>query len=518
MKPAPSLPPSREAVNELLTAAARHLDRMDYPAAIQNLERAQRMDPDNYRIPLDLGYAHALAYDFEAARQNFERAVALAPNKTGALMLITDRWSDVRQFDAARKAGEAAMAQSPAPPGAFFQLGKIYLRQRQLDRAQELAERAAREHPEHESVLLIRGKIFREAGRWPEAEASLHKLLANSNATGEARATALYELGIGLDREQRYDEAMAAFVEAKNLMRRAADPVRRILRAKQTTMKETQTGLTASLVENWRKIGESDLQPNRKVAVLCGHARSGTTLLEYVLDAHPQIISADETAVFQGKAYPVISRSRSSRDTVISALEGIAPRIIRQARAEYFRGIEACIGETIGERLLLDKNPALTADMAALCRFLPEAKIFVALRDPRDVCLSCFMQAAPLVPDTVPWLDLGDTVRHYVALHELWQAVKPCLGGGALEVKYEEVVADLPGAARRALDFLGLPWDEKVLSFHEHAQGRTVGSPTYAEVTRPVYKSAVGRWRNYQKYFEPHLAQLEPVLRTLGYE
>src|SRR5215475_13816769 len=98
MRPAPSGAPARDAVNELLAGAARQLDAMDYPSAIQSLERAQRSDPDNYRIHLDLGYAHALAYDFETARRNFEQAAALAPNKAGGLMLISDRWSDVRQF------------------------------------------------------------------------------------------------------------------------------------------------------------------------------------------------------------------------------------------------------------------------------------------------------------------------------------------------------------------------------------------------------------------------------------
>ena len=60
--------------------------------------------------------------------------------------------------------------------------------------------------------------------------------------------------------------------------------------------------------------------------------------------------------------------------------------------------------------------------------------------------------------------------------------------------------------------------DERVLRFNEHAQTKTVSSPTYAEVTKPIYKTAMGRWRNYQKYFEPYLEQLAPTLRALGYE
>jgi len=72
--------------------------------------------------------------------------------------------------------------------------------------------------------------------------------------------------------------------------------------------------------------------------------------------------------------------------------------------------------------------------------------------------------------------------------------------------------------ARRTLDFLGVAWDERVLRFDEHARQKLVRSPTYADVTKPVFKTAVGRWRHYQKYLEPHLAKLEPFVKAFGYE
>ncbi len=235
---------------------------------------------------------------------------------------------------------------------------------------------------------------------------------------------------------------MAALLEAKAILRMTAEPARRILRVKQAGMKQIQTGISAATVERWRKAGETELQPRRRLALLCGHARSGTTLLEYVLDAHPQIISADESSVFQCKAYPVISRSRSANDSVIAGLDWITPRNLRHIRAEYFRGMESFLGQPVGDRLLIDKNPALTADIPAICCILPETRFLVVLRDPRDVCLSCFMQPAPVLPDTVPWLTLEDTIKHYVLLAEMWLALKPCLGSAALEVRYEDLVGE----------------------------------------------------------------------------
>src|ERR1035441_3892927 len=98
------------------------------------------------------------------------------------------------------------------------------------------------------------------------------------------------------------------------------------------------------------------------------------------------------------------------------------------------------------------------------------------------------------------------------------RVARSTLACAAIEVRYEDLVDNLEAGARRGLDFLGVGWDERVLRFNEHAQTKTIRSPTYAEVTQPVFKTAIGRWRRYQKYFEPHLEQLAPTLRALGYE
>lgn len=94
----------------------------------------------------------------------------------------------------------------------------------------------------------------------------------------------------------------------------------------------------------------------------------------------------------------------------------------------------------------------------------------------------------------------------------------PRLRNPHIEVRYEDMVEDLESVSRRVLEFLGKPWDARVLHFDEHARQKLVRSPTYADVTKPVFKGAVGRWRNYQKYLEPHLEKLAPFVKAFGYE
>jgi hypothetical protein len=177
------------------------------------------------------------------------------------------------------------------------------------------------------------------------------------------------------------------------------------------------------------------------------------------------------------------------------------------------------LGQPVGARLLIDKNPSYNVLIPAFVRIFPETKFLVALRDPRDVCLSCFMQAyMPLTKASAPCITLENTAELYLWLMGTWQTLKPLLKNPWLEVRYEDMVENLELVARKTLDFLGVSWNPAVLKFDEHARQKMVRTPTYADVTQPVYKRAVGRWRNYQKYFEPYLEKLDPFVKAFGYE
>jgi hypothetical protein len=158
-------------------------------------------------------------------------------------------------------------------------------------------------------------------------------------------------------------------------------------------------------------------------------------------------------------------------------------------------------------QLLIDKNPNNQVLIPAFVRIFPEIKLLVAIRDPRDVVLSCFMQPHwPTSTGNVTFLSLEGTVETYTLVMGIWRTLQPLMKTPWLEV------------ARKTLDFLGVAWDARVLAFDEHARQKLVRSPTYADVTQKVYRRARGRWRNYQKYLEPHLPKLEPLIKAFGYE
>ncbi len=150
-------------------------------------------------------------------------------------------------------------------------------------------------------------------------------------------------------------------------------------------------------MERWFNSRET-LQPARRLALLCGHPRSGTTLLEQALDAHPDIVTAEETHILHDEAYLPLSRGFAPDAPVLEVLESAPASALQQSRESYFRYAALFLGKAIGDKLLIDKNPALNVLIPAVVRIFPEARFLVAIRDPRDVCLSCFMQ--PLVAES----------------------------------------------------------------------------------------------------------------------
>jgi tetratricopeptide (TPR) repeat protein len=515
MKSPQLVPP--EHVKRLLQAAAEAESRRDLQQCSELLERAGRLMPAYPVIPLQLGRIHGLRYDYAAAEQSFEQALRLAQRKTLMLTAIADASLSFRRMEIAERYLRRSLVEPDVTPEVCVKLAELYERMRRLPEAEPFIERALQLAPAHPAAMLVRARLERLAGRLSAGERLLLSFINQPVPDVWVHAQAWYELGNNLDRQAKYDDAMAAFLEAKALLRppTGVSPVE--LKSVHARLKQMESHLTTELFQRWQDEA-AELRPRHRMALLCGYARSGTTLLEQVLDAHPDIVSAEETEVFVDDAFAPLKRQSPPDAHILPILEAAGVPALQQARAAYFRSMELSIGSPIGDRLLLDKNPMLTFLIPAFARIFPETKLLVALRDPRDVVLSRFMQALPPGPLSAIFLTLEGTIEDYVAVMSTWRTVAPIVPYPSLQVRYEDIVENLESVARKTLEFLDVPWNAGVLGFYEHARQKTVRSPTYADVARPVFKTAVGRWRNYRKYLEPHLERLEPFVKAFGYE
>jgi tetratricopeptide (TPR) repeat protein len=507
---------SQGSLNRMIQAADECCKRGDLQQGIEIIERATRLDPANWRLRLQLGRAHGFNYDYVTAERCLEQAVRFAPHKTEVLAAAGKTTTEFGRPQMAEGYFRRAVEQRDATAETIARLAALYERTRRREEAAALVERAL--HLDHACPLarLTQAKLHRQAKRLVEAEQALRPIL--TAADRELRVRGWYELGGIYDRQGRYDEAMTAYLEAKTLLLPDVPPLLTQLQPTIRHLQEMQNNVSAELLQRWFDSGR-ELQPPHRLAFLGGHPRSGTTLLEQVLDSHPDIVSAEETRIFTDEAQVLLTRGLPQGTPMLAALDGASVKSLGQARERYFHSMELFLDQPIGDRLLIDKNPDLQSLIPAFVRFFPEIKLLVALRDPRDVVLSCFMQPLwPLGIGNVTFLNLEGTVGTYARVMGIWLTLQPLIKNPFLEVRYEDMVDDLESVARRTLDFLGVPWDARVMRFDEHARQKVVRSPTYADVTKPVYKGAVGRWRNYQKYMEPHLEKLEPFVKAFGYE
>jgi len=489
----------------------------DFAAGIELLESASRLAPANTGILLVLGQYHGLRYDYAAAERCFEKALRLAPHKAAMLAATAIHCQSFRNPDLAERYLRLAVEQPEAAPQMCVTLAELYERRRRLPEAAQLVERALNLLPAFPAALLVRARLERLGGRLEAGEQLLRSFITKPVPMPWVHASAWYELAQNLDRQQRFDEAMTAFLEAKKVMLPQAPQHLAEGKVFRARLKLMEDNVSSGLLQRWLD-GRKEFGPPRRLALLCGYARSGTTLLEQVLDSHPDIVTAEETQVFLDEAFFPLKRRLPPETLMLPVLESANLPALQKARADYFRGMELCLGQPIAGRLLVDKNPDNTRMIPAYLRIFPETKFLIALRDPRDVVLSCFMQAQPLNGATAADLSLAGAAERYADTMSLWRTLAPLMAGHFLEVRYEDMVEDLESVARKSLDFLGVTWDAKVLGFDEHARKKLVRSPTYADVTQPVYKRAVGRWQHYQKYLEPHLEKLEPFVKAFGYE
>jgi hypothetical protein len=273
--------------------------------------------------------------------------------------------------------------------------------------------------------------------------------------------------------------------------------------------------LTPGHFQRWIEAGRAFLP--QKMAVLAGFPRSGTTLLEQVLDSHPGLVSSDEREAFGRDIFPAMWLTEKTRVPAAEAFDAIPLQRLSVQRTRYLNYMAAALNQPIGDRIHLDKNPTMTLLIPGMLRLFPETKLLIALRDPRDVVTSCFMQYLPLNTNSVCFLTLERTARRYAHDMGVWLKLREMIPTPWLQVRYEDSVADLEKEARRVLDFLGLPWDPSVLNYRERLKAKAVSSPTYEAVSKPLYTSAIGRWKNYQKYLEPCLPILQPFIEAFGY-
>ena len=468
---------------------------------------------------------HAL----EAGRLDEAQALATAalkklPGDAQLHLMLAAVAERTGQSTLVRHHGRKALGQGPNA-GAFAVLSRLERRMANTDLAVELCDKALELVPGDVPLRIHRVGCLEEAGRVDEArgvaqeleselagkgqelpphlrfelakldiqdraydsaERTLGELAEETAAPVELRSMAQYIRAKALDRAGKFDEAFAAAARANEMSGRPFDP-------------DAYEQRVGEIIQTWSKpdiaaYPVTSCQSEAPVFI-AGMPRSGTSLLDQIIDAHPQAAGVGELDTIERFAHQLEDARKpdAPADKRFGSLNRFRWQLVAD---DYVREISKLAP---GAERVANKAIGNTRLVGLLTRLFPKTRIVHIRRDPRDVAISCFMGA--FNNDALPWTTKLDWVaRAYPQSERLMDHWKQTLDVPILEVRYEELVADPGTQFPRLIEFLGLPWDDACRDFYKTR--RTVKTLSYDQVNRPLYTSSAGRHRNYLQHLQ----------------
>ena len=446
-----------------LVNVQRELDKLD--EAVDSARHVLELAPDAAESHVLYGGAVAMTGDHEEAIRAYQQALAIAPDRPGALCGLAHQQKTVGRQVEAIASYRQAIAIRPDHAESYWSLANL--------------------------------KTF----RFEDAEVrAMEELLGREDLPDESRAQLHNALGLEYEGRREYARAFAHFEDCNAVRRRLEtyDPV-----DTESTYDRVIEMFTADYLERHAGVPDTGVTP----ILVVGLPRSGSTLIEQILASHTQVDGTHELGELS-RAVQSVRRKTRRHSRFPEALNELGRHEWQQIGEEYLRRTQIFRS---GAPYFVDKNPNNFIYAGVLRLAMPNAKIIDARRHPLDSCLGSFKQLfASGQPFTYDMTELGEYYLQYQRLMDHWRSVLP---GFVLEVRYEDVVADLETEVRRILDFCGLPFEEACLRFHE--TDRAVKTASSEQVRQPIYSSSVNLWRNYEAQLETLVHILEPLLMKL---
>ncbi|MBL6939076.1 MAG: sulfotransferase [Alphaproteobacteria bacterium] len=496
----------------LLVLAGQGRLQMGKPRdALAVLSRAHELAPDNPEVLNTLGVCLSQLGLHRDAASLLEKAAGIAPEMPHIHLHLATALEDLGELRRAQAALEEAARRRPNYTLALSRLAGLHARRGEFDKARKYAEHTLRfENVPGATIALAMaefadGKL--EATRW-----RIRPLADDARAGPVNQFIALGIMGDVLDAEGRTADAFAAYSKAREILRAHVAPHFTAEESAIDRIRRLTAYFRVAPVEPWRaQAGTAG--SNKPVHVfLVGFPRSGTTLLEQALASHGDIRTMEEVDCL-GDAVGEYFYAQDGMERFAALGEADLAKL----REDYWARVAAA-GVQADRRIFIDKMPLNSVHQGLIARLFPGAKILFALRDPRDVILSCFRRRLVMSAHMFELSTFEGATAFYDAVMTLAQFYRDRLGFPTLDIRHEDMVADFDGQMRRVCDFLGVPFDGAMRDFAAHARDRDIKTPSAHQIARGLNSEGAGQWKKYRDQFAPVLPVLNPWAERFGYE
>ncbi|HVR81108.1 MAG TPA: sulfotransferase [Luteimonas sp.] len=474
--------------------------------AIEIFRQVLATRPESSEGWYELGYLLKAENKYEEALEAYDQALARGVRRPEEVHLNRGViYSDhLRRDEEAERELRSALALAPDYVPALLNLGNLHEERGERPEALAcydtiLAGAGRKDHPDQDlcfEALARSAKLRPPTGVDDPLLARLHDAVA-AQSSKVVRANLLFALGQAYDGLGQFDLAFDAFAKGNRWLLRQSG---------RTYDRAHSSRLTDALIESFKPADMSEpgtpVETGAQPLFICGMFRSGSTLVEQVLAAHPQVTAGGELDYLRrlatGRLAPFPASVATPDPARDAALAG-----------EYRAHLARLFPEGSASTFITDKRPDNFVLIGLIKRLFPSAKIIHTTRNPLDNGLSVFMQHLHLQVAGYSG-DLGDIGHYYGQYRRLMAHWKALYGESIFEFDYDAFVREPKATLERLFDFLELPWDDRCLAFHR--LGNTVKTASYWQVRQPLHGNASGRWRNY----DAHLGPLRQTLREAG--
>ena len=479
--------------------------------AERHARNAVRIAPENAQSHYLMGMVLTEAHRPAVGEYHYGRALQLSAARDPVVLAnFALCLKNQGKMSAARALYEESLSTAPKSLHALLGFARLEEADRNLGAALALIERAAEGFPDNPNVLLLRATVLGRMGQVAAALAVLDDMAAANASLG---AVEWLEKGRLLDRMGRYEEAFAAFDAGRKRLREVSGQSYLQAHAEQLVTRLKNFFVAKRLATLPRAARRTDVaQP----LFVLGFPRSGTTLLEQTLSAHPRIAAADELPFIAeiAELMPRLLESPLSYPEALAELWMADHREdLNNLRDHYLRKVAQLGIMPPGAAWFTDKMPLNETHLGLIGLLFPASPLLHVTRHPLDVVLSVYSNL--LTHGHYCAYELASAARHYALVTDLVEHYRREMQLNYLRVRYEDMVDDQEGSIRQVLAFIGEEFDARCLAFHENR--RYARTASYAQVTERLYDRSRYRYRHYLPQLQPIIPILQSTIERLGY-